>query len=229
MAAERSSRVAGRFMAFLLGCGPGRKDVSATSSTPSPRACPRFGTKRHASFQPLHCDHMTSRFAACLAIVTIMSSTAAAAPPTLEETRKLMGIPSAGDVRGQLDTVGYASTPEGMAKVWELSAQGPMPESLGGKAAPGVVGVIGPHDDYIYAARVYREVFPLVTAKTVVVVGGFHRYRKYEARDQLVFDTYRAWRSPDGEIPVSALRDELMAQLPAGMAVKDAAAHDSEH
>jgi len=172
---------------------------------------------------------MTSRFAACLAIVTIMSSTAAAARPTLEETRKLMGIPSAGDVRGQLDTVGYASTPEGMAKVWELSAQGPMPESLGGKAGPGVIGVIGPHDDYIYAARVYREVFPLVTAKTVVVVGVFHRYRKYEARDQLVFDPYRAWRSPDGEIPVSALRDELIGELPAGMAVKDAAAHDSEH
>jgi len=146
--------------------------------------------------QPLHCDHMTSLSAvACLAFATIMSTTALARP-SLEETRKLMGIASAGDVRGQLDTVGYASTPEGMAKVWELSAAGPMPESLGGKPAPGVIGVIGPHDDYIYAARVYREVFPLVTAKTVVVVGVFHRYRKYEARDQLVFDTYRAWRSP---------------------------------
>ena len=161
---------------------------------------------------------MTLLSAAFLALVTIMSSTATAAPPTLEETRGLMGIPSTGDLRGQLDTVGYASTPEGMAKVWELSGEGPMPESLGGKAAPGVIGVIGPHDDYIYAARVYREVFPLVTAKTVVVVGVFHRYRKYEARDQLVFDTYRAWRSPDGEIPVSALRDELVARLPAGMA-----------
>ena len=156
-------------------------------------------------------------------------STTAAARPTLEETRKLMGIASSGDVRGQLDTVGYASTPEGMAKVWELSAQGPMPESLGPRPAPGVIGVIGPHDDYIYAARVYREVFPLVTAKTVVVVGVFHRYRKYEARDQLVFDAYRAWRSPDGEIPVSALREELLARLPAGMAVKDDVAHDSEH
>ena len=166
--------------------------------------------------------------ATCLAFVTIMSTTAAARP-TLEETRKLMGIPSSGDVRGQLDTGGYASTPEGMAKVWELSARGPMPESFGAHVEPGVVGVIGPHDDYIYAARVYREVFPLVTAKTVVVVGVFHRYRKYEARDQLVFDPYRAWRSPDGEIPVSALRDELIGELPAGMAVKDAAAHDSEH
>ena len=149
--------------------------------------------------------------------------------PTLEEVRAQMGIASTGEVRGQLDTVGYASTPQAMAAVWELSARGPMLESLGAAPQPGVLGVIGPHDDYVYAARVYRKVFPLVTAKTVVVVGVFHKYRRFEARDQLVFDPYRAWRSPDGEIPVSALRDELVAALPDGMAVKDAAAHDAEH
>jgi len=132
-------------------------------------------------------------------------------------------------VRGQRDTVGYASTPQAMARVWELSASGPAPLALGAAVAPGVAAVIGPHDDYIYTARVYRQVFPLVTAKTVIVVGVFHRYRRFEARDQLVFDTYRAWRSPDGEIPVSDLREELVAALPPGMAVKDAAAHDNEH
>lgn len=133
------------------------------------------------------------------------------------------------EVRGQRDTVGYATTREAMAKVWELSAQGPLPESFGEKVAPGVLGVIGPHDDYIYTARVYREIFPLVTARTVVMVGVFHRYRKFGARDQLVFDSYRAWSSPDGEIAISPLRDEIVAALPAGMAVTDNAAHDDEH
>ena len=167
---------------------------------------------------------------AAASIALAMSFAASASPPTLEETRREMGIPSQGDVRGQRDTVGYASTPEAMAKVWELSAGGPPPESFGESLpAPGVIGVIGPHDDYIYAARVYRRIFPLVTAKTIVAVGVFHSYRRYEARDQLVFDTYRAWRSPDGEIPVSPLRDELVAALPRGMAVKDAASHDIEH
>jgi AmmeMemoRadiSam system protein B len=61
------------------------------------------------------------------------------------------------------------------------------------------------------------------------VIGVFHRYRRFGERDRLVFDPYRAWRSPDGEIAVSALRDELFAALPADMAVKDAACHDSEH
>jgi len=156
-------------------------------------------------------------------------SISAIARPTPEETRQGMGIPSTAAVRGQRDAVGYASTPEAMARVWELAARGPRPESFGEKVAPGVVGVIGPHDDYIYSARVYREIFPLVTAKTVVMVGVFHGYRKYEEHDRLVFDAYRAWRAPDGDIPVSALREELVAALPKDMAVTDDVAHDSEH
>jgi AmmeMemoRadiSam system protein B len=140
-----------------------------------------------------------------------------------------MGQPSSGDVRGQRDMVGYPATAEAMAKAWELSAEGPPPEPLGGHAEPGVLGVIGPHDDYVYAGRVYRHIFPLVTARTVVIVGVFHRYLGFGERDRLVFDDYRAWRSPDGEIPVSALREDLMAGLAPEMAVRDAAAHDLEH
>jgi AmmeMemoRadiSam system protein B len=154
---------------------------------------------------------------------------AAGPRPTLEEVRKEMSIPSRGDVRGQVDTVGYASRPEQMARVWELSMLPPAPESFGARVAPGVAGVIAPHDDYVYAARVDRQVLPLVTARTVVLVGVFHGYRRFGARDKLVFDDYRAWRAPAGEIRVSPLRDELFALLPAGDAIKDAAAHDSEH
>jgi MEMO1 family protein len=150
-------------------------------------------------------------------------------PPTLDEVRKGMAIPSKGDVRGQLDATGYASRPEQMAKVWELSATPPAPERLGEVPAPGVAGVICPHDDYILAGRVYRKTLPLVTARTVVLVGVFHRYRRFGAHDVLVFDTYRAWRAPDGEVPVSPLREELLAQLPRGDYVRDTAAHDSEH
>ena len=156
-------------------------------------------------------------------------STIADARPTLEEVRAQMGIASVGDVRGQRDAVGYATNARGMEQVWQLSADGPRPESFGERAHPGAVAVLGPHDDYIYTARVYREIFPLVTAKTVVMVGVFHRYRKFGARDQLVFDSYRAWGSPDGEIAISPLRDEIVAALPRGMAVQDNAAHDNEH
>jgi AmmeMemoRadiSam system protein B len=152
-----------------------------------------------------------------------------AQPPTLEEVRAQMGIPSRGDVRGQRDAVGFASTPEQMAKVWELAATAPAPERLGPSPTPGVAGVLCPHDDYIYAGRMYRQVLPLVTAKTVVLIGVFHRYRVFGAHDRVVFDPYRAWWGPDGEIQVSPLRGELLARLPAEDVLQSAAMHDSEH
>lgn len=153
----------------------------------------------------------------------------AGTPPSLDEVRSTMGVPSHGDVRGQRDAVGFASRTDQMAKVWELSATPPAPEKLGAPPAGAVAAVICPHDDYIYAGRVYRQVLPLVKAKTVVMAGVFHAYRKFGAHDALVFDTYRAWSAPDGEIPVSPLRDELLAALPKGDAVQDTAAHDAEH
>jgi len=149
--------------------------------------------------------------------------------PTLEETRAGMGIPSTDRARGQRDAVGYASTPEQMKATWELSAEGPAPDRLGPSPAPGVIGALAPHDDYIYAGRVYRTVLPLVTAKTVIVIGVFHQYRKYRVRDRIVFDPYESWRSPDGPVPISSLREELLAAMPKGEAFQDAAAHDAEH
>lgn len=166
---------------------------------------------------------------AAAALLPVLARAAAAAPPTLEEVRKEMAIPSTGDVRGQLDGVGFARTAEQMKRVFDLSGTPPLPDRLGPSPAPGVAGAVCPHDDYLYAGRVYREVLPFVTAKTVVVVGVFHRFRKFDAKDVLVFDTYRAWRAPDGEVPVSPLREEVLARLPKGDGVADAAMHDSEH
>jgi AmmeMemoRadiSam system protein B len=149
--------------------------------------------------------------------------------PTAQETRMAMGIPSKGDLRGQKDTVGFASTAEQMARVWELSEAAPAPEPLGPRPAPGAVAIICPHDDYLCAGRMYREVIPLVKARTVILVGVFHKHRRFGARDRMAFDTYRAWRAPDGEIKASALREELLAQLDPGEYVQNDVWHDSEH
>ncbi len=151
-------------------------------------------------------------------------------PPTLAEVRADMDIPSTSlDLRGQRDSVGFASTAAQMAKVWELAALPPAPDSLGPLPPPGVVGAICPHDDYLYAGRVYRRVLPLVTARTVVLVGVFHQYRRFGERDRLVFDRYRAWRTPDGPVRVSGLRDDLLGHLLPRDFVQSAAMHDSEH
>jgi hypothetical protein len=75
-----------------------------------------------------------SKLLAALLLVPMIAT----ARPSPEEVLKDMGVPSTREVRGQRDTVGYAATPQAMAKVWELSSQGPGPESFGAKVATGV-------------------------------------------------------------------------------------------
>ena len=166
---------------------------------------------------------------AALLLAQAMAYPAGDRVPTLEETRAGMGIASTDQLRGQLDAIGFASTAEQMKKTWELSGEGPAPERLGPPPAPGVLAALSPHDDYLYAGRVYRAVLPLVTAKTVIVVGVFHQYRKYRVRDRIVFDTYPAWRTPDGPVAVSPLREALVAAMRSEDASRDAADHDAEH
>lgn len=149
--------------------------------------------------------------------------------PTLQDVRREMVIPSVGDTRGRVDSSGYALGPAQMAKAWELSAAPPPPDSLAAPPPPGVIGVICPHDDFNFAGRVYRRVLPLVTARTVVLIGVFHRYKRFGEHDRLVFDPYRAWSAADGRVPVSNLRDALLHRLPREDCVQDTTAHDLEH
>lgn len=88
-------------------------------------------------------------FAALLA-----ASLLGAQAPSPQEVRAAMGIPSTENLRGQQDTLGYASTAEQMARVWALAEAAPALESLGPLPSPGIAGAILPHDDYLYAGPV---------------------------------------------------------------------------
>lgn len=140
-----------------------------------------------------------------------------------------MGIASQGDIRGQKDAVGFASTPEAMALVWHLSEAPPAPEKLGEIPTAGVVGIVCPHDDYVYAGRMYRLLVPLVSAPRVVVVGVLHPWKRLGLRDRVVFDPFRAWRTPDGPVPVASLREALLARLPGEDVLVSREASEAEH
>jgi MEMO1 family protein len=149
--------------------------------------------------------------------------------PTADSIRSIMAIPSRGDLRGRIDSSSYTIHPEQMAKVWDLATAPPAPDSFGAVPAPGVAAILCPHDEFDFAGRVYRRVIPLVTARTVVVIGVFHRYYKFDERDRWVFDTYRAWSATDGRVPVSSLREALLKRLPRRDWTQDSVAHDAEH
>lgn len=153
----------------------------------------------------------------------------AAAPPAPEEVRRSMGVPSEGDRRGQQDAVGFAVTREQMDGIVRLAAAGPAPEGFGRTLRGPVLGALCPHDDYVYAGRMYRVALAPVRVKTVVLLGVFHKWRAFGIRDRLLFDTYRLWRSPDGDVPVSPLRKAVLERLSPGDFLEDGTAHDAEH
>jgi AmmeMemoRadiSam system protein B len=123
----------------------------------------------------------------------------------------------AGAIRRPVDPVGYTHSAAGIARV-VAHARGLEWPALGGGApatqgAP-FVGAIAPHDDYLYAQRVYAHVFPYLTARDVVVIGVAHQARDFpEVEGKLVFDSAAAWHGPYGPVPASPLRGALLDRL----------------
>lgn len=181
------------------------------------------------------CRIRAGRSVLALALLAIAAPARAQSPaspvsrPAPDSVRHEMVVPSHGEVRGRIDSTGYALHASQMAKVWELSLSPPAPDSLGPAPAAGVAAVICPHDDFSFAGRVYRRVLPLVSARTVVLIGVFHGYRRFGEKNRLVFDPYREWTAPDGPVPVSSLRRGLLARLPREDWTQDSTAHDAEH
>ncbi len=155
-------------------------------------------------------------------------SGAAERPPTRQEVERLMGLRSEGDlVRGQLDTVGFVVTRE-QAEDALRAALAAEREALG-RPPRELVAAVCPHDDHLYAARVYVHATERIAAPRVVLLGVFHKARLWGLRDRLVFDRFRAWHGPWGPVRVDPLREELLAALPAGDVVVDDAMHCREH
>lgn len=157
---------------------------------------------------------------------------ARAGDPTPEDLLQSVGIPPAGEQRGQMDVVGFVTTASQMDSVLAQCAR--MPEAIrqpvsGWAADEAVAAAVCPHDDHAYAARLYSLLMPHVRARTVVLIGVFHKASVFGCRDQMVFDSFRTWRGPYGPVKVSALREELLARLPGEEVRVDDDMHVVEH
>lgn len=121
--------------------------------------------------------------------------------------------------RLQLDTVGYAVTPGQMSRVLSESKTsderiiGDSSVLQGAKDNSPFVAAICPHDDYIYAGRLYHRVLSHVRAPVVVLFGVSHHARRFNIADAPVFENFDQWFSPTGPIAISGLRDELISTL----------------
>lgn len=88
---------------------------------------------------------------------------------------------------------------------------------------------ICPHDDYTYVGYLYPLTLYNVQAKTVLLFGVCHKAKQFGLENKLVFDSYQYWKGPYGNVKVSSLRDEILSELPTGIAVVNDTVHQTEH
>jgi len=174
-------------------------------------------------------------FAAALCLST--SGNAIENPgPSRAEVEAMMGLPSEGDlVRGQLDTVGFVVGPAAAEEVvaaavrLEQESLTEQDDRLGMALGDGFIGGVCPHDDHLYAGRVYVHLTERITAPRVLLIGVFHKARLWDLKDRIVFDSFEAWHAPWEPMRVDPLRGELIAALPDDAYVIDNTMHCREH
>lgn len=146
------------------------------------------------------------------------------------------GTPDAAPaVRMPADTVGYATTPAdieaviALAESLEADRTAANVERFSLTGEKRIVGAIAPHDDYLYAGRVYVHALREIRTPLVVMFGVCHAARRRGLEGRLIFDSFDAWRGPYGECAVSPLRDEVVESLPPGIVLVSDDLHAGEH
>jgi AmmeMemoRadiSam system protein B len=135
---------------------------------------------------------------------------------------------AAQETRPIRDDVGFCWNPTSMQELVEyLESQ--ERESFGGE---GLVAAISPHDDYLYAGRVYYPLFRILRSKEVVIFGVTHGTVRKEISgldSVLILDEFKSWPGLTKPIAVSDLREYLKQRLDKTLYVTNNKAHQIEH
>ncbi len=95
-----------------------------------------------------------------------------------------------------------------------------------------IVAAISPHDDYLYAARVYYPLYRVLRAKEVVIFGVTHGTVRPEIGDPhniIILDNFEFWHGPDHNISISPLRELIKSGLDTACFIVSNKAHALEH
>lgn len=126
-------------------------------------------------------------------------------------------------VRQPVDSVGFATNSRQMDSLMARinREQGKLVEKALSDA--GITGntawktVISPHDDYTYVGFLYPGIIKNLKAKTIIIFGVAHKARQLNLENQVIFDSFPAWKAPKGNVPVSPVREEITGKLPPDM------------
>jgi AmmeMemoRadiSam system protein B len=140
-----------------------------------------------------------------------------------------IGILFPQEVRPIRDNVGYCwqgSKFDLFIKWLEKNSSGDKFES------ENLVAGISPHDDYLYAGKIYYPLFKLIRTKEVVIFGVTHGTVRKEINDPknvIILDEFDKWKGPYGDVPISPLRELIKKKLDKNYYLVNNKAHSLEH
>lgn len=135
---------------------------------------------------------------------------------------------AAQETRPIRDDVGFCWTPAGMKTLIDHLARVER-ESF---EPEGLVAAVAPHDDYLYAGRVYYPLFKVLRAKEVVVFGVTHGTVRKEIGDPhgiLILDDFKQWPGLGEPLALSPLREVIKAKLDKSLYTVNDKAQTIEH
>ncbi|HEY9165795.1 MAG TPA: AmmeMemoRadiSam system protein B [Candidatus Kryptonia bacterium] len=141
---------------------------------------------------------------------------------------QLVSVVYAQDIKPIRDNVGFCWDPVQMTRLIDylkkIEKEHPMPAKI--------VAAISPHDDYLYAARVYYPLYRTLRAKEVVIFGVTHGDVRSEIGDPhniLILDNYKEWPGLVKDVGISPLREYIKAHLDTSYFIVSYKAHALEH
>ncbi|MDD8030819.1 MAG: AmmeMemoRadiSam system protein B [Acidobacteriota bacterium] len=136
--------------------------------------------------------------------------------------------PALEQVRPIRDDVGFCWNPESMKILVDYLAS----QEKETFDSQGLVAGISPHDDYLYAGRLYYSLFSIIQAKEVVIFGVTHgavRDRIKGLDSLIILDDYLQWTGVLKPVDISPLREYLKARLNPEYYLVNRWAHRLEH
>lgn len=133
------------------------------------------------------------------------------------------------EVRPIRDNVGFCWNASEMDTLINYLSQESKGELLNSQ---NLVAAISPHDDYLYAGRIYFPLYRILRTKEAVIFGVTHstvRKAMNDPQDILIFDDYKYWRGPYKNVKVSPLRDFIKNNLNKDYFITSDKAQDIEH
>jgi len=134
------------------------------------------------------------------------------------------------DTRPIRDDIGYCWNSRQLDRLMDYLASASTREET--RRLPHLIAGISPHDDYLYAGRVYYSLFKRINAKDVVIFGVTHssvRKALGDPQDKLIFDAHTNWNGPYKKINISKLREYLKEKLDKKLYITSNEAHQAEH